>query len=112
MHCTRRLISFAIFGPAKIAASGWTRKEIVSIPHGFDHEAFFMARQRMPPDVQKKVEAAQGSLRLLFVSHYNYYRNFETLLRGVALLHERVPDRRVTLFLTCKLRSEDNPGAY
>jgi glycosyltransferase involved in cell wall biosynthesis len=90
----------------------WTRKEIVSIPHGFDHEAFFIAQQRLPPDVQKKVEEAQGSLRLLFVSHYNYYRNFETLLRGVALLQQLVPDRHITLFLTCKLRSEDNPGAY
>ena len=90
----------------------WTRKEIVSVPHGFDHEAFFIAQQRLPPEVQKKVEAAQGSLRLLFVSHYNYYRNFETLLHGVALLQQRVPDRHITLLLTCKLRSEDNPGAY
>jgi len=90
----------------------WARKEIVSIPHGFDHEAFFIAQERLPPDVQKKVEAAQGSLRLLFVSHYNYYRNFETLFHGVALLQQLVPDRHITLFLTCKLRSEDNPGAY
>jgi glycosyltransferase involved in cell wall biosynthesis len=90
----------------------WARKEIVSIPHGFDDEAFFIAQQRLPPDVQKKVEAAQGSLRLLFVSHYNYYRNFETLFHGVALLQQLVPDRHITLFLTCKLRSEDNPGAY
>jgi glycosyltransferase involved in cell wall biosynthesis len=90
----------------------WARKEIVSIPHGFDHEAFFIAQQRLPPDVQKKVEAAQGSLRLLFVSHYNYYRNFETLFHGVALLQQLVPDRHITLFLTCQLRSEDNPGAY
>jgi len=90
----------------------WARKEIVSIPHGFDHEAFFIAQQRLPPDVQKKVEAAQGSLRLLFVSHYNYYRNFETLFHGVALLKHRFPDRPFTLFLTSKLRSEDNPRAY
>jgi glycosyltransferase involved in cell wall biosynthesis len=90
----------------------WARKEIVSIPHGFDHEAFFIAQQRLPPDVLKKVEAAQGSLRLLFVSHYNYYRNFETLFHGVALLQQLVPDRHISLFLTCQLRSEDNPGAY
>jgi glycosyltransferase involved in cell wall biosynthesis len=48
----------------------------------------------------------------LFVSHYNYYRNFETLIRGVALLKKNLHPRSVRLILTCKLNSKDNPGTY
>jgi len=58
------------------------------------------------------LDAAKDSLRLLFVSHYNYYRNFETLLRALPLLQASLGDRNVKLFLTCRLRSEDNPGSY
>jgi glycosyltransferase involved in cell wall biosynthesis len=62
--------------------------------------------------VQAKLAASEGSLRLLFVSHYNYYRNFETLIRATAILKRAFRPRRVRLILTCKLRSEENPGAY
>jgi len=49
---------------------------------------------------------------LLFVSHYNYYRNFETLFRAVALLRDRMPQRKVRLFLTCTLDDTKTPGTY
>jgi glycosyltransferase involved in cell wall biosynthesis len=66
----------------------------------------------LTPEVEEKLAQTDGAVRLLFVSHYNYYRNFETLFRGVALLRDRLPGRKVRLVLTCKLRSEDNPGDY
>ncbi len=47
-----------------------------------------------------------------FVSHYNYYRNFETLLRAMPLLNRRLKARKVKLYLTCRLNSRDNPGSY
>jgi len=62
--------------------------------------------------VQQRLDASSDALRLLFVSHYNYYRNFETLFRGIALLCEQLKGRKVKLFLTCRLRSADNPGSY
>jgi glycosyltransferase involved in cell wall biosynthesis len=62
--------------------------------------------------VQAQLSAAAGSLRLLFVSHYNYYRNFETLIRALAVLKKKLHPRTVRLILTCKLNSEDNPGDY
>ena len=37
------------------------------------------------------------------MSHYNYYRNFETLFRALPLLRERLTGRKVKLFLTCQL---------
>jgi glycosyltransferase involved in cell wall biosynthesis len=89
----------------------WTNKEVVAIHHGFDRETFFRDNSPLPPDVQEKMDAATGAIRLLFVSHYNYYRNFETLLRAIPLLRNKL-DRPIRLFLTCKLQDRQNPGAY
>src|SRR5271169_1546106 len=88
----------------------WTGKEVISIHHGFDHEAFFRDRTPLPESVQVRLAATEGSLRLLFVSHYNYYRNFETLIRAIAILKKKLHPKAVQLLLTCKLNDEDNPG--
>ena len=90
----------------------WTGKTVVPIHHGFDRERFFRDQSPLPQDVQVKLAATEGSLRLLFVSHYNYYRNFETLIRAIAILKKKVYPRTVRLILTCKLTSNDNPGDY
>jgi glycosyltransferase involved in cell wall biosynthesis len=90
----------------------WTGMDVVSIHHGFDHQAFFHEQTPLPPDLQTQRTATTGSLRLLFVSHFNYYRNFETLIRAVAILKEKLRPRTVRLILTCKLNSKDNPGNY
>jgi len=90
----------------------WTGKDVVCIHHGFDRETFFGGQAPLPPTVQARLAAAEGSLRLLFVSHYNYYRNFETLIRALAILKEKLHPRTVRLMLTCKLDSKDNPGDY
>ena len=90
----------------------WTGKQVTAIHHGFDHEAFFRDQSPLPEDVQEKLESGKGHLRLLFVSHYNYYRNFETLFRAIPLLRQTLNGRKVRLFLTCKLQDSENPGAY
>jgi glycosyltransferase involved in cell wall biosynthesis len=90
----------------------WTGSDVICIHHGFNHEAFFRDQSPLPRNVQERLAATEGSLRLLFVSHYNYYRNFEILIRGVALLKKMLPPRTVRLILTCKLNSKDNPGDY
>jgi glycosyltransferase involved in cell wall biosynthesis len=90
----------------------WTGRQVTSVYHGFDKSRFFQDTTPLSPDVQIKIKAAEDSLKLLFVSHYNYYRNFETLLRAVPLFRDRIPGRKVKLFLTCKLSSCQNPGSY
>jgi glycosyltransferase involved in cell wall biosynthesis len=90
----------------------WTGKEVLAIHHGFDRGVFFADQSGLPDAVRQKVNAASGCLKLLFVSHYNYYRNFETLLRAIPLLRRALPGRKVRLFLTCELRAGSNPGAY
>jgi glycosyltransferase involved in cell wall biosynthesis len=90
----------------------WTGRDVVAIPHGFDRESFFRDQTPLPPKIQQKLDLEKDAVRLLYVSHYNYYRNFETLFRALPLMRERLGGRKLKLFLTCRLRSEDNPGSY
>ena len=92
--------------------SHWTGKEVVAIHHGFDHEAFTRDMRPLAPEVEEKLSAAEVSLKLLFVSHYNYYRNFETLIRALPILRNRLTTRSVKLLLTCHLAAGKNPGEY
>jgi len=90
----------------------WTGAPIVIVYHGFDHENFCADSTPLPANIQQKLDSAKDALRLLFVSHYNYYRNFETLFRALLSLRKHMDGCRVILFLTCRLRSEENPGRY
>lgn len=90
----------------------WAGKPVACIHHGFDRNSFCNPASALPPDVEGRLAADMGSLRILFVSHYNYYRNFETLIRAVAILKEALHPRRVRLLLTCKLATGQNPGTY
>jgi glycosyltransferase involved in cell wall biosynthesis len=90
----------------------WTGVNVVAIHHGFDREAFERDTTLLSEEVEAKLRSADGALKLLFVSHYNYYRNFETLIRALPLLRKQIAERPVRLFLTCQLASGKNPGAY
>lgn len=90
----------------------WTGRTVRVIHHGFDQDAFFCESKPLAADVEAKLKSTDGALRLLFVSHYNYYRNFETLIRALPLLRQRLPNRAVRLLLTCKLSAGENPGEY
>jgi len=90
----------------------WTGGKVVSIYHGFDPETFFKDQSPLPAAIRNKLESAGNTLRLVFVSHYNYYRNFETLLRAIPHIRRGLPDRDMQLFLTCKLSGVENSGAF
>lgn len=90
----------------------WSGKQVISIHHGFDHVGFFGNQESLSQAMEAQLASTAGSLRLLFVSHYNYYRNFETLIRATSILKQRLRPRPVRLILTCKLSSRDNPGNY
>ena len=90
----------------------WTGRRVLAIHHGFDHAAFTADSSALPGEVEEKLRTADGALKLLFVSHYNYYRNFETLIRALPLLRGRAGGRAVKLLLTCNLVAGKNPGAY
>jgi glycosyltransferase involved in cell wall biosynthesis len=90
----------------------WTGREVAYIHHGFDRETFFRESAPLPPDVHLRFAATEDAIRVLFVSHYNYYRNFETLIRAISILKRDLRPRAVRLILTCKLASRENPGRY
>jgi len=92
--------------------SRWTGKQIAAIHHGFDHELFSRDSTALPSTLLDQLASKPGCFRLLFVSHYNYYRNFETLIRATARAAEKLGRDKIKLILTCKLKSEDNPGSY
>jgi glycosyltransferase involved in cell wall biosynthesis len=90
----------------------WAGKPVAAIHHGFDRAEFVRDESPLPEDIREKLDSARDAVRLLFVSHYNYYRNFETLIRAVPLIQHLLGSRKVVLFLTCKLADGANPGAY
>src|SRR5271157_2181801 len=91
--------------------SHWSGRKVNPVHHGFDPAAFTSDASPLPEAVQTQLERGADALRLLFVSHYNYYRNFETLFRAIPILSKRL-HRKVKLFLTCQLDSGENPGRY
>jgi glycosyltransferase involved in cell wall biosynthesis len=95
-----------------VELSRWTGRRVRSIHHGFDRGTFTCGSSPLDGEVEEKLRAAEGSLKLLFVSHYNYYRNFETLIRALPLLRDRLTGRTIKLLLTCKLAAGENPGSY
>ena len=105
----------ATVAPSEAFASDlqkWTGRSILAIHHGFDLQAFVHDSTPLPPDIQRQLRAADGFLKILFVSHYNYYRNFETLIRALPILRDQLPERKVKLLLTSHLLPKANPGAY
>ena len=90
----------------------WAHREVVVIPHGFDPDAFFADSTPLKGPTRSLLASRDSTLRLLFVSHYNYYRNFETLLRAIPVLRSQLAPRKVEVVFTCKFRSDENPGAY
>jgi glycosyltransferase involved in cell wall biosynthesis len=90
----------------------WSGREILSVHHGFDRDAFASDGEPLPASVKAQLDKENDALRLLFVSHYNYYRNFETLFRALPILRERLNGKKVKLFLTCRLNSPESPGSY
>jgi glycosyltransferase involved in cell wall biosynthesis len=90
----------------------WSGRDVVALHHGFDREFFLQDGMALPLSILDKLKETEGAVRLLFVSHYNYYRNFETLLRAVALFKQRRPSGKIRLVLTCELAPGKNPGSY
>lgn len=113
----RRSICWAdiTVAPSKVFADElkkWTGMNVLAIHHGFDREAFVRDTRSLSEGIEAKLRANDRALKLLFVSHYNYYRNFETLIRALPLLRSRMVGRNVRLLLTCELAPGKNPGEY
>lgn len=68
-----------------------------------------------PPAWWSQVAPQPGVRRLLYVSHYNYFRNFEALLRALPAIRDglaRATGEKVELILTTKLERGAVYGGY
>ena len=90
----------------------WAGKPVIALHHGFDPERFGTTQRDLPPALALKLGSARGTLRLLLVSHYNYYRNFETVFRAIAKLRGQIGAPDIRLVLTCELEKSKTPGSY
>ena len=103
------------FAPSQAFArelENWAGRKVETLYHGFDQERFVRDTAELPLATKQKLQATAGTVRLLFVSHYNYYRNFETLLKALPILRERMPSRKFRLVLTCEFSDQATPGGY
>lgn len=90
----------------------WSGASVIALHHGFDRDAFVRDTAPIADPVRAKLESVKTAFKLVFVSHYNYYRNFETLIRSLPILQEKLPDRQIRLLLTCELAASKTPGGY
>ncbi len=77
---------------------------------GFDPRVFTANDEPLATEQLDRLDLSHQRSRLLFVSHYNYFRNFETLLRALSLIKERI--KEVQLVLTTDLRRGAVYGGY
>lgn len=75
--------------------------EIDAMPFGFDHTTV-LAPSRNEDSLRGRLHPEPDVRRILMVSHYNYFRNFETLLEAFSLLVRNYHDP-VELILTTNL---------
>ncbi len=80
------------------------------LPFGFDQEQFTANPKPLAAQLFEKLTLQPNCRRLLYVSHYNYFRNFETLLRALPEL-KRTLRERAGLQLQLVLTTDLKPGA-
>lgn len=85
------------------------------LPFGFDSQVFTADAAPLAAAQLAKLDLRADCYRLLYVSHYNYFRNFETLLRALPLIKQAVATqsgKRVQLVLTTDLKRGAVYGGY
>ncbi|MBS1789491.1 MAG: glycosyltransferase family 4 protein [Acidobacteria bacterium] len=89
--------------------------KIETLRFGFDSDGFFNTQDPLPDSLAAKLDLQDGCRRVLFVSHYNYFRNFETLLRALPLIKSQLKQQSgetVQLVLTTDIRRGAMYGGY
>jgi glycosyltransferase involved in cell wall biosynthesis len=94
---------------------GLREERIEVLPFGFADDVFGKSNDPLTEVLHSKLNFSQDCDRLLFVSHYNYFRNFETLIRALPMIKTAVNDksgRKIQLVLTTDIRQGAIYGGY
>ncbi len=92
---------------AHLLRAGVPSEKINVLPFGFDAELFIAS----PSGAFHSLAREPETKSLLYVSHYNYFRNFETLIAALPFIHELL-GAPLRLILTTDLKSGKNYGGY
>jgi glycosyltransferase involved in cell wall biosynthesis len=82
---------------------------------GFDPEIFTGCDDSLPEWQLARLRPDEDCRRLLFVSHYNYYRNFETLIHALPIIKQKIAEiegKKVLLALTTDIKRGAVYGGY
>ena len=82
---------------------------------GFDRAKFSESTGPLDPSQTAALQIGERVRRILHVSHYNYFRNFETLIRALPLIDEMLQARtgeNALLVLTTDIRQGKIYGGY
>lgn len=94
---------------------GLSKSQFEVLHFGFDPKIFTAAREPLPAVSAAKLKPRENCRRLLYVSHYNYYRNFETLIRALPAIKselKRQTGEDVQLVLTTDIQRGAIYGGY
>jgi glycosyltransferase involved in cell wall biosynthesis len=85
------------------------------IHFGFDPQVFTADETPLSDEQISRLELNRPLRRLLYVSHYNYFRNFETLIRALPKIAEklkRASGEEIQLVLTTEIKRGAVYGGY
>jgi glycosyltransferase involved in cell wall biosynthesis len=82
-----------------------------TVPYGFDIEFFTQCQEPLSEQTRNQLKWGETYKRILLVSHYNYFRNFETLIKAIPFLKEQLSER-VMIVLTTKIEAGMIHGGY
>jgi len=97
------------------AFDGLSEYKFEVLHFGFDPAIFTADNEPLPARQMAKLRPRENCRRLLYVSHYNYYRNFETLIRALPVIKREIrqrEDKKVLLVLTTDIQRGAVYGGY
>src|SRR5262245_45196447 len=100
----------------RICASGGVRGSRFEVLHfGFDAAAFSADEKPLRVEQVAMLNLRANCYRILYLSHYNYFSNFETLISALPSIKDQIrkkEGKEVLLVLTTELRQGAKYGGY
>jgi len=97
------------------ASDGLKERRFEVLHFGFDETSFSADEKPLAEEQVAKLNLSANCYRILYLSHYNYFRNFETLIRALPSIKEQIRNKEgkeVRLVFTTELRRGARYGGY